>query len=194
MSINLSMISANSNSNPRDVYTYVSNGILRTFDSIHKIPANLINAWKDSTTFQKVLGITAAAYCTAATVYIIYLESQDIYTSANCLTELKDNNTFLDRFLLEEEQKLSKNYGTHLAVALEKCEEKYHQSSPDETRLSEALGMQLCYPLINKVCKISRDLLQIMPKLSLLQELQINITEKSNELKFIQDKFSCKKA
>ncbi|MEK7339498.1 MAG: hypothetical protein WBD50_02490 [Candidatus Rhabdochlamydia sp.] len=194
MSINLSMDSTNSNSNSRDgLCTYVSNGVLRTFNSIHRIPANLMNAWMNSTTFQKVMGTAITVYCTAATVYIIYLESRDIHSPMDCLVEFKDNNTFLDRFILEEGQKLSKNYGAHLAIALEKCEEEYHQSGAHETDLSEALGMQLCYPLINKVCKVSKDLLQIMPKLSLLENLQINITENSNELEFIQNSFSCKK-
>lgn len=62
-----------SNSNPTN--NWYTKGVLRAMHSISKIPSHLINAWKGSTTFQKVLGTTTAIYCTAATVYTVLYRS-----------------------------------------------------------------------------------------------------------------------
>ncbi len=186
----------NSSSNQNGgLCTAISNGMSRTAHSISKAPTNLINAWKNSTTSQKVMQAATAIYCVAATVYIIYLESQSAPVLIDCLAELKDNDTLLDQLLLEEEQKLSKNYSTHLSVGLEKCEKKYHESGAHKSALSEVIGMQICYPLLNRVCKASKDMLEIMSKLKTeLQRELINITEKEEDLKFMQSSFLCKKA
>ncbi|PWU13875.1 MAG: hypothetical protein C5B45_05230 [Chlamydiae bacterium] len=174
----------------------ISSGVLRTVHSINTISTSLINAWNDSTISQKVIRTATAIYCVAATVYIIYLESQSIPTSIDCLVELKGNDTLLDQLLLEEEQRLSKNYSAHLSIGLEKCEKKYHESEAHKSSLSEAIGMQICYPLINRVCKASKEMLEIISKLKTSGEAQrelINITKKEEDIKFMQRSFLCKK-
>ena len=84
MSIDLSINGTNSNSNQSNsLCTYVSNGVLRTFNSIHKIPANLISAWKNGTISQRCMVVAGVIYSTAATVYIIYLESKNTHILVN---------------------------------------------------------------------------------------------------------------
>ncbi|MEK7339497.1 MAG: hypothetical protein WBD50_02485 [Candidatus Rhabdochlamydia sp.] len=75
-------------SNPSPTNNWCTKGVLRAMHSVAKIPSRLVNAWRDSTILQKVFGATTTIYCTAATVYIIYLQAQE-NTDCDCLEELK---------------------------------------------------------------------------------------------------------
>ncbi len=184
------------NSNQKNWCTYFGNGTFRAIRSVGKIPTSLMHIWKNSTTSQKMMHTAIAIYCTAVTAYIIYLESQTGQTSINDLHEVKNASLLLDQPSLEEES--SKNYGYFLNLALERCEKKFHESGAEKTSLSGTISMQICYPLINKVCKTSADIMEIMFKLKKipkrLQETIGNIGEVMEVLEDIQKEFSCKKA
>lgn len=210
MSINLSMNGTNSTSNQSSsLYTCVSNGMLRTFNSIRAIPANLINAWKKGTISQRCMVAVGVIYSTAATVYIIYLESRnnidtpidcffevknnssflDSYTPIDCFFEIKNNSSLLDQVLLEDPGELSKNYSSPLMAAiLKRCEDRFHESGAHESSTSGVIGMHVCYPLIDRICNASASMLKIMSKLERRPEgLQENIEH-------IRRNFFCEKS
>lgn len=183
------------NSNQNNWCTYFRNGMFRAIRSVGKIPTDLMDAWRNSTTPQKVMHTVIAVYCTAATVYIIYLESQTGQTSIHDLHEIKKVSSLLNQPSLEES---SENYGHALNSAFKKCEKEFEESGAEETSLSGVISMQICYPLINRVCEASEDILQIISKLkkipkALRKNLQLNdINRVNNHLKYIQNKFFCK--
>ncbi|MDQ5956799.1 MAG: hypothetical protein ACH349_05190 [Candidatus Rhabdochlamydia sp.] len=186
MSIDLSIKGTNSNSNQSNsLCTYISNGVLSTFNSIHKIPTNLISAWKNGTISQRCMVAAGIIYSTAATVYIIYLESSNTHIPVNwnthtpidCVFEIKNNNSLLDQILLEDPEDLSRNYSSPLMVAiLKRCENRFHKSGADESSINGVIGMHVCYPLIDRVCKASESMLKMMSKLERIpDELQENV-------------------
>ncbi len=191
MSIDLSTNGTNSNSNQNSGFcAYVSNGVLRTFNSIHKIPANLMSAWKNGTISQRCMVAAGVIYSTAATVYIIYLESRNTYTPIDCpfeiknnfsflasntpidcLFEIKNNSLLLDQILLEDPGDLSRNYSSPLMAAiLKRCENRFHESGAHESSINGIIGMHVCYPLIDRVCNASGSILKMMSKLEKIPE------------------------
>ncbi|MGL4540646.1 MAG: hypothetical protein ACRCU0_06720 [Candidatus Rhabdochlamydia sp.] len=171
---------------------------MRTIRSGCQFPSNLINFWKNNTTLQKVMETAVVIYCMATTIYIIYLESQNAETPVNCLSEISNASLLLNQPLLGEIQESSENYGHVLNSVFKKCEKEFEESGAEETSLSGMISMQICYPLINRVCKASEDILQIMSKLKKIQNaLRENLTlndinRVNNHLQNIQSKFFCK--
>lgn len=169
--------------------TYLENGMFRAIHSVGKIPTHWMHAWKNSTTPQKIMHTVIAIYCTAATAYIIYLESQNRQTSMGHLHE--SNNASL---LLDQVQGSSKNYGYFLNLELEKCQKKFYESGAEKTSVSGVISMQVCYPLINKVCETSADVMEILFKLKKIpKRLQGKISNIMEDLEDIEVEFSCKK-
>jgi hypothetical protein len=164
--------------------------MLRTFDSIRAIPANLINAWKKGTIAQRCMVTAGIIYSTAATVYIIYLESRNnMDTPIDCFFEIKNNSSLLDQVLLEDPGELSKNYSSPLMAAiLKRCEDRFHESGAHESSTNGVIGMHVCYPLIDRICNASASMLKIMSKLERRpEELQENIEH-------IRRNFFCEKS
>lgn len=170
---------------------------MRVIRSVCQFPSNVINAWGNNTTLQKVMGTAAVIYCTAATVYIIYLESQNTQTPIGCLSEIKNTSLLLGPSSLEEAQESSENYGHVLYSVFKKCEEQFEKSGAEKTSLSGSISMQICYPIINRVCKASEDILQIMSKLNKTAKATRehptlnDINRVNNHLQYIKGKFSC---
>lgn len=191
MSINLSMNGTNSTSNQSSsLCACVSNGMLRTFDSIRAIPANLMNAWKKATISQRCMVAAGVIYSTAATVYIIYLESRNnMDIPIDCFFDIKNNSLLLDQILLEDPGELSKNYSSPwMAAILKRCEDRFHESGAHESSTSGVIGMHVCYPLIDRICNASASMLKIMSKLERRPEgLQENIEH-------IRRNFFCEKS
>lgn len=192
------------NSNQNNWCTYFRNGMFRAIRSVGKIPTDLMDAWRNSTTPQKVMHTVIAVYCTAATVYIIYLESQNRQTPVDNLNE--SNNTFLllnqpsflsDQPSLEEIQALPRNYSYFLNLEAEKCHKQFYESGAEKTSLSGTISMQVCYTLIDKICKTGTDMMEIMFKLKKipksLQQKISSVGEVIEDLEYIQKEFSCKK-
>lgn len=171
---------------------------MRVIRSVYQFPSNLINAWGNNITLQKVTGTAAVIYCTAATVYIMYLESQNTQTPIGCLSEIKNSSLLLGPSSLEEAQESSENYGHVLYSVFKKCEEKFEKSGAEKTSLSGSISMQICYPIINRMCEASEDILQIMSKLkktskAVRKHPTLNdINRVNSHLQYIQSKFSCK--
>lgn len=185
-------------SNQKNWCTYFGNGTFRAIRNVGKIPTSLMHIWKNSTTSQKMMHTAITIYCIAVTAYIIYLESQTGQTSINDLHEIKNASLLLNQPSLEEAQEPSGNYGHFLNLAFKKCEKEFQESGAEETSLSGVISMQICYPLINKICKTSADMMEIMFKLKEipkgLQEKIGSIGEVMQALEDIQKEFSCKKA
>ncbi|MGL4540647.1 MAG: hypothetical protein ACRCU0_06725 [Candidatus Rhabdochlamydia sp.] len=186
-------------SNQNNWYTYFGNGMFRAIRSVGKIPTNLMQVWKNSTMPQKAMHIAIAVYCTATTAYIIYLESQNEQTSIDNLHETNNASLLLVQPSLEKAiQGPSKNYNFFLNLEAEKCREQFYESGTEKTSLSRRISMHVCNDLIDKVCKTSGDMIQIMLRLKAipesLQQKISSVREVIEDLEYIQNKFSCENA
>ena len=171
----------------------ISEGVLGVVHSIRKIPTYLMNAWKNSTTTQKVMGISSVVYCTAATAYIIYLETQTNH-ALDCSLEDHGNSLFAEEFVEKGTQPILRNYSAHLSANLERCEKEFRESGAHESNPNEIIGMQVCYPLINKMCEIRESILRIMSKIpGKLNRDLANTTEVIEDLEYIRHNFFCEK-
>jgi len=192
-----------SNSNPTN--NWYTKGVLRAMHSISKIPSHLINAWKGSTTFQKVLGTTTAIYCTAATVYIVYLKAQE-NIGCNCLEELTRDSSLLNQFF---EQRNHEHNGSlqelfssidQLLTKKNECEEAFYDSDAYESSQSGTISIHICYDLMGRVCNFidtSEEMLTITTEFlqKIPGKLRNNVTDimkrMNDDLYYIHSEFDC---
>jgi predicted DNA-binding protein YlxM (UPF0122 family) len=154
-SASLEILDLGNNSNPTN--NWCAKGVLRAIHNVTKVPSHLINAWKNITALQKVLGATTAIYCTAATVYIIYLHVQE-NRGCNCLEEIKKDASLLNQFFTQKNHEQNGSLQSlfvsidQLLTKKDKCEEDFYDSGAHESSKSGTISVHVCYHLIDRVC------------------------------------------
>lgn len=184
-------------SDQRSSHAPISRGVLGAVHSVGRIPTYLMNAWKSSTTTQKIIGISSVIYCTAATAYIIYLETQKMH-NLDCPVEISDDLVFVEKLVEKGTQPILRNYNVHLSANLEQCEKEFYESGADKSNPNGVIGMQVCYPLINRMCEARESILRFMSELEKKPgKFQRDLASISNrvieDLEYMRQNFFCKR-